>query len=119
MLVVPSIAFAVVLIALGVVLIFLPDLTLIRAVRRQTRLTPGPTTIEINDERLRSSNPMATGEFAWSAVERVAESNEFWFLRLVSRQTIILPKQHFAPDQQNALRGFLIGRGLVASNGTS
>jgi YcxB-like protein len=115
LLAVPSIAFAVVLVALGLVLVVLPDLALVRAVRRQARFAAGPTVIDINDERLRSANPMTTGEFAWSAVNRVAETDEFWFLRLVSRQTILLPKQHFTPEQQDALRGFLVGRGLVAA----
>jgi hypothetical protein len=115
MLAVPSVALAVVLVALGAALVLLPDVTLAQAVRRHARLTAEPTTIELTDERLRSSNPAATVDVAWSAVDRVTENAEFWFLRLVNRQTIILPKHHFTPDQQEALRAFLSARGLVGA----
>jgi hypothetical protein len=105
----------VVLIALGATVAVLPDLVLVRAVRRHARLGTGPSLIEITDERVRSSNPIAGGEFSWRAVDRVSENDEFWFLRLASRQTIILPKQVFGSGQQETLRHFLVGRGLVAA----
>jgi hypothetical protein len=113
MVAVPSIGLAVLLVAVGAALILLPEVALMRAVRRRARLAEGPTTIEITDERLRSSNPMASTDVAWSALDRVTENDEFWFLRLVSKQVIILPKQHFTPGQQGELAAFLAGRGLA------
>jgi hypothetical protein len=110
-----QIGWTVLLVCVGAVVLVLPDFALVRAVRRQARLVPGPYVIEITDERVRSSTALTSGEFSWPAVVRATENDEFWFLRLTSRQTVILPKQEFAPDQQDTLRGFLVGRGLAAA----
>jgi hypothetical protein len=112
-----AIGTAVLLVLIGAALALLPDVSLAQAVRRNARLNPGPTTIELTDERLRSANSMASTDVAWSAVNRATENDEFWFLRLVSKQAIILPKQHFTPQQQDELRAFLAGRGLAPAKG--
>jgi hypothetical protein len=49
-------------------------------------------------------------------VDRVSNNDEFWFLRLASHDTIILPKQHLTPAQQQEFRDFLQTRNLVPAS---
>jgi membrane protein implicated in regulation of membrane protease activity len=92
------------------------DLILVLAVRRVARMQGDRRTIELTDERLRSSGALSTVEVAWPAVDRVSDNDEFWFLRLASRDTIILPKQHLTPAQQQEFRDFLQNRNLIPAS---
>lgn len=99
----------VVFLALGVTLVVINDLTLLWAVQRMPR-PDGPTVIELTEERLRSSSSLAAFEIPWTAVARVDDSDEFWFLRLTPRGTLAIPKQALSSQQQAELGGFLANR---------
>ena len=97
----------------GVVMLLLPT-WLGWAVRRRGGMSMGgPATFDITDTNVTMQRVASSNGLAWDGVDRVSESPEFWVLWVGRIPAMAVPRNVMGSDDAQALRVFLVGRGLL------
>jgi YcxB-like protein len=106
-------AFAVGLLAGGLVALVGPELTLWQTFRRM-RMGEGQLwTYRLSPAGAGQTNPLAEITIGWQRVARVTETAEAWLLRLRPGGLLVVPKAAFDPAGQGRVADLLAGMGFA------
>jgi hypothetical protein len=72
-----------------------------------------PNTVVITEDGVTISSAVTSGWFGWAAVTRVKERPYAFLLYVSGWSYRDLPRTGFTPEQDDELRRFLVGRGLL------
>jgi hypothetical protein len=104
-----------VLLAPGVTLLIGPWLLSRAAAKARTGMFVETATYELTEESVRVCTPSLAAGYAWSAVEQVEDTGEFWVVVISGAGVLVLPWTMLPPAEAARVRTFLTGRGLMAA----
>ncbi|GAB3084058.1 YcxB family protein [Micromonospora schwarzwaldensis] len=88
-------------------------------VRWRARRRSGDYAVEggydITDDNIMMRSGSESGGIAWDGVTRVTDSPEFWIVYVGRMPATVIPRRLMAAGDDETLRAFLAGRGLLRS----
>ncbi|WP_432830173.1 YcxB family protein [Dactylosporangium sp. CA-092794] len=103
-----------VLLAPGMTLLVGPWLLVLAAPRARTGVFAETATYELTEDSVSVHTPSLRSGYAWSAVERVEETDEFWVVVIGGAGVLVLPWTLLPETDVKEARDFFTERGLLA-----
>ena len=66
----------------------------------QNKGMAAPTTLSIDESGIEANNGLGTSKLLWTAIERLAVTDEYAFLYVSAMNAVVVPKRAFASDAQ-------------------
>jgi hypothetical protein len=93
------------LLVLGPVFLYFFPLYIVWFLRRGIAQPDGPYVLLISDTSIRIEGPAATADWKWSAVQRLAETADFFLIYIGRSQANAIPKRLLTADDCAYVRG--------------
>ncbi|WBB71896.1 YcxB family protein [Micromonospora sp. WMMD1128] len=68
---------------------------------------------DITDDNIMMRSGSESGGIAWDGVARVEDTPEFWIVYVGRMPATVIPRRLMAPGDDDTLRAFMAGRGLL------
>ncbi len=112
----PSDALVYVAILLGLWWVFGAGPTAVgRSLRKQSKAVKGDCLLELDDEWITVTYPLAESRSRWTGIDRVAETVDAWYVMFAKRQALAIPKDLMTAEQRAEFAAFVSDRQLAGT----